>query len=68
MAQISQPVNAPAISYDDVKKAALALQTKKGRATLVKVLEGQQLKTAQEAKPEQYQALIDACNTAAIAS
>lgn len=54
-----------AVTYDDIKKAANALIVKHGRESFMKVLEGFQIKTAMEAKPEQFPALLEAIAKAA---
>jgi hypothetical protein len=51
-------------TYDDVKKAAVRLASEKGRDALLKVLSDMGLKTATDAKPTQYAAIIDKCEAA----
>jgi myo-inositol catabolism protein IolC len=64
------PASSAPLTYDDVKKVGLKLVQAKGRDAMVSVLakfkgaDGQPLKSAQEAKPEQYPDLIAAINKA----
>lgn len=46
------------VDYSEVKAAALELAQKGGRDTLTSVLKASDLKTAREAKPDQYPALL----------
>lgn len=57
-----EPEEKAALTYDDVKRAAVNLANTKGREALVKVLKEHGLKTAQDADESQWPALVDALN------
>ena len=59
-APAAAPTTDPTEAYKPIKAAALKLANLKGREALVAVLDGRQLKTAQDAKPEEYPALLAA--------
>jgi hypothetical protein len=53
-----------AVSYDQVKSAGLALVAAKGKDAVLAVLKKFNLKSAQEAKPDQYPDLLKAIQEA----
>lgn len=59
------PAAARDVPYEDIKQAVVSLMARKGADRVLKVLEPFGLKSAKQAKPEQYPALLDALIKAA---